>query len=114
MKSLWTGSIGFGLVNIPIKLFSATQESTMDFDMLDKKDLSNIRFMRVNEKTGKEVKWENIVKGYMLQNKYVVLDKQDFEKAGAEKTKSIDISDFVSLDEVDSVYYETPYYLVPD
>jgi DNA end-binding protein Ku len=114
MRPLWTGAIGFGLVNIPVKLYSATEGSELDFDMLDKKDLSNIRFMRVNEKTGKEVKWENIVKGYMLQNKYVILDKKDFEKAGAEKTKSIDISDFVSLDEVDSVYYETPYYLVPD
>ncbi|HMJ46024.1 MAG TPA: Ku protein [Ferruginibacter sp.] len=114
MRPLWTGAIGFGLVNIPVKLYSATEGSELDFDMLDKKDLSNIRFMRVNEKTGKEVKWENIVKGYMLQNKYVILEKKDFDKAGAEKTKSIDISDFVSLEEVDSVYYETPYYLVPD
>ncbi len=114
MRPLWTGAIGFGLVNIPVKLYSATQGSELSFDMLDKKDNANIRYMRVNEKTGKEVKWESIVKGYLLNNKYVVLDKKDFEKAGAEKTKSIDISDFVSLDEVDSIYYETPYYLVPD
>jgi len=114
MRPLWTGAIGFGLVNIPVKLYSATEGSELNLDMLDKKDLSNIRYMRVNEKTGKEVKWENIVKGYMLQNKYVVLEKKDFEKAGAEKTKSIDISDFVSLNEVDSIYYETPYYLVPE
>ena len=114
MRPLWTGAIGFGLVNIPVKLFSATQESELDLDMLDKKDLENIRFVRVNKKTGKEVKWENIVKGYMLNNKYVVLDDKDFENANAVKTKSIEISDFVSQDEIDSIYYETPYYLVPD
>jgi len=114
MRPLWTGAIGFGLVNIPVKLFSATQGSELDLDMLDKKDHSNIRFMRVNEKTGKEVKWENIVKGYMLNNKYVILDDKDFEAAAATKTKTIEISDFVSQDEIDSMYYETPYYVVPD
>lgn len=114
MRPLWTGAIGFGLVNIPVKLFSATQGSELDLDMLDKKDHANIKFMRVNEKTGKEVKWENIVKGYMLNNKYVILDDKDFEKASAVKTKTIEISDFVKQEEIDSVYYETPYYLVPD
>jgi DNA end-binding protein Ku len=82
--------------------------------MLDKKDHSNIRFMRINEKTGKEVKWENIVKGYMLNNKYVVLDENDFEKANAVKTKLIDINDFVDAAEINSAYYEMPYYLAPD
>ncbi len=114
MRPLWTGAIGFGLVNIPVKLLSATQGSELDLDMLDKKDNANIKFLRVNEKTGKEVKWENIVKGYMLNNKYVLLDDTDFEKAAAVKTKTIEISDFVMQDEIDSVYYETPYYLVPD
>ncbi len=114
MKPLWTGAIGFGLVNIPVKLFNATQGSELDLDMLDKKDLSNIRFMRVNEKTGKEVKWDNIVKGYQLNNKYVVLDEKDFENASAVKTKTIEISDFVLQEEIDSIYYETPYYLVPE
>jgi DNA end-binding protein Ku len=64
MKPIWTGSIGFGLVNIPVKLFSASQASEIDFDMLDKKDHENIQFMRVNARTRKEVKWENIVKGF--------------------------------------------------
>jgi DNA end-binding protein Ku len=114
MRPLWTGAIGFGLVNIPVKMFSATQGSELDFDMLDKKDNSNIKFMRVSEKTGKEVKWENIVKGYMLNNKYVILTDKDFEAAAAAKTKTIDISDFVLQEEIDSVYYETPYYLVPE
>ncbi len=114
MKSLWTGSIGFGLVNIPIKLFSATQEGSLDFDMLDKKDLANIRFRRVNEKTGKEVKWENIVKGYLLNDKYVVLTDEDFEKASPEKTKMIEITQFCMQDEIDTIYYENAYYLEPD
>lgn len=114
MRSLWTGAIGFGLVNIPVKLFSATETSSLDLDMLDKKDHSTIKFMRVNEKTGKEVKWENIVKGFMVNNKYVVLDEKDFEAANAEKTKTISINDFVPEKDIDSMYYETPYYLEPD
>ena len=83
--------------------------------MLDKKDHSNIRFMRVNEKTGKEVKWENIVKGYKLPtDDYVVLTDEDFEKANAKKTKIIEITEFVNEQEIESLYYETPYYLEPD
>lgn len=87
MRPIWTGAIGFGLVNIPIKLYSATQSSNIDLDMLDKKDLSNIRFMRVNEKTGKEVTWENIVKGYKMDSNYVVVTDKDFEAASAKKPK---------------------------
>ncbi|MBC7863911.1 MAG: Ku protein [Bacteroidia bacterium] len=114
MRPIWTGAIGFGLVNIPVKMYSATQASELDLDMLDKKDHSNIRFKRVNEKTGKEVTWENIVKGYMHNDKYVVLTQKDFESAAAEKTKTIHISDFVAEKEIDSLYYETPYYLEPE
>jgi DNA end-binding protein Ku len=115
MRSIWTGAIGFGLVNIPVKLYSATESSTLDLDMLDKKDNSNIRFMRVNEKTGKEVKWENIVRGFKLPNdKYVVLADKDFERASAKKTRTIEITNFVSEEEIESSYYETPYYLEPD
>jgi DNA end-binding protein Ku len=114
MRPIWTGAIGFGLVNIPVKMYSATHSSSLDLDMLDKKDHSNIRFMRVNEKTGKEVVWENIVKGYKYNDEYVVLSDKDFEAAAAKKTKTIEISDFVKEQEIDSVYYETPYYLEPD
>jgi len=114
MRPLWTGAIGFGLVNIPVKLYSATESSDVDLDMLDKKDHSHIKYLRVNEKTGKEVAWNNIVKGYDTGTKYVVLDELDFEKAGAEKTKLIEITDFVKQEEIDSVYYETPYYLAPE
>ena len=114
MRPLWTGAIGFGLVNIPVKLYSATESSNLDLDMLDKKDNANIKFLRVNEKSGKEVKWDDIVKGYMMGSKYVILDNKDFEKASAVKTKLIEITDFVKQSEIDSVYYEMPYYLAPD
>ncbi|MDH7462961.1 Ku protein [Chitinophagaceae bacterium 26-R-25] len=114
MRAIWTGSLGFGLVNIPVKLYSAVEDSTLDLDMLDKKDHSHIRFLRVNEKTGKEVKWENIVKGYDLDGKYVILTDEDFQKASPEKTKHIEILQFVEQAEVDSMYYESPYYLAPE
>lgn len=114
MRPIWTGAIGFGLVNIPVKLYSATQSGSLDLDMLDKKDHANIKFMRVNEKTGKEVKWDNIVKGYKYNNDYVILEDKDFEAASAKKTKTIEISDFVKEDEISSIYYETPYYVEPD
>ena len=115
MRPIWTGAIGFGLVNIPVKIYSATTASRLDLDMLDKKDHSNIRFLRVNEKTGKEVVWENIVKGYKLPNdEYVVITDKDFERASPKKTKTINITDFVDEDGINSVYYETPYYLEPD
>ncbi len=114
MKPLWSGSVGFGLVNIPVKLYSATTASELDLDMLDKKDHSNIRFKRVNEKTGKEVDWKNIVKGYKYNEQYVVLSPEDFELANSKKSKTIEISTFVKEDEIDSVYYEMPYYLEPE
>jgi DNA end-binding protein Ku len=114
MRSLWTGSISFGLVNIPIKLYSAVESGSLDLDMLDKKDLSNIQFKRVSEKTGKEVAWENIVKGYKIDNHYVVLSDEDFKKASPEKTKTIDISEFVETDEVPPIYYDSSYYIEPE
>lgn len=74
MRSLWTGAIDFGLVNIPVKLFSVMESSSLDLDILDKKDHPGIRFMRVHEKTGKEVKWKNTVKGYLLNDRYVAIE----------------------------------------
>lgn len=114
MRPIWTGAIGFGLVNIPVKLYSATESSNINLDMLDKKDHSHIKYLRINEKTGKEVAWANIIKGYKLDNDYVVLDDKDFEAASVKKTKTIEISDFVKEEEISSLYYETPYYLEPD
>lgn len=113
MRSIWSGAIGFGLVNIPVKIFSATQQSELDLDMLDKKDMSNIKFKRVNESTGKEVAYENIVKAYNLDGQYVVLSDEDYKKASPEKSKIIEIAEFVEEKEIDSMYYETPYYLEP-
>lgn len=113
MRAIWTGAIGFGLVNIPIKIFSAIQSSQLDFDMLDRKDLANIRYKRVNEKSGKEVEWDNIVKGYLLKDKYVVLEDADFEDAMPEKNKMISLQTFVKEKDIDSIYFDTPYYLEP-
>ena len=113
MRSIWNGAIGFGLVNIPVKMYSATESSSLDLDMLDKSDLSNIKFKRVNEKTDKEVLWENIVKGYKLDDRYIVLDDEDFEAASPEKTRVFSIQQFVEEDEIESVYFETPYFLEP-
>lgn len=114
MRPIWTGAIGFGLVNIPVKIYSATQSSNLNLDMLDKKDHAHIKYIRVNENSGKEVPWNNIVKGYKYEGDYVVLDDKDFEAASAKKTKTIEISDFVKEEEISSIYYETPYYLEPD
>src|SRR5919107_1440220 len=114
MRSIWTGAIGFGLVNIPVKMYSATERSELNLDMLDKNDLSRIKYQRINEKSGKPVEWDSIVKGYKLEDKYVILDDKDFEAANAKKTKTIEISDFVKEEEIDSVYFETPYFLEPD
>lgn len=114
MRPIWTGSISFGLINIPVKLFSAVQSSSLDLDMLDSKDHANIKFKRVNESTGKEVDYANIVKGYKLDDGYVILEKEDFEAADATKSKMIEIINFVEQQEIDSLYYEQPYYLEPE
>lgn len=114
MRSIWKGAIGFGLVNIPIKLFSGVQSSSLDLDMLDERDHSNIRFKRVNEKTQKEVPYDHIVKGYLLNEQYIVLDDHDFEEVKPEKTKMIEIENFVNIGEINPIYYETTYYTQPE
>ncbi|SRR5258706_15423990 len=114
MRAIWSGAIGFGLVNIPVKLFSAVQQSELDLHMLDKKDHANIKFQRVNANTGKVVAWENIVKGYKVDDRYVVLTDEDFEKASPEKNKIIAIEEFVDENKIESVYFEVPYYLQPE
>ena len=113
MRSIWNGAIGFGLVNIPVKLYAASQSSTLDLDMLDKRDLSNIKYKRINERTGKEVEWQDIVKGYKLEDEYIVLNDEDFEAASPEKSKMFSIQQFVNEDEIESVYFENPYFLEP-
>ncbi|SFB83729.1 DNA end-binding protein Ku [Parapedobacter composti] len=113
MRAIWTGAIGFGLVNIPVKLYSATTDSRPDLDMLDRKDHARIRYKRVNERTGKEVDWDSIVRGYLLKDNYIVLDEADFEEASPEKSKMINLQSFVKAADIESVYFETPYYLQP-
>jgi DNA end-binding protein Ku len=102
------------LRRIPVKIFSAVKDSSLDLDMLDRRDNSNIRFKRVNENTGKEVANENIVRGYLYKGDYVVLEPEDFLTADAQKTKTIEILNFTDESAIDSVYYEQPYYLEPD
>ena len=114
MRAIWKGSIGFGLVNIPIRLFSAVQNSGLDFDMLDEKDHSKIRFKRVNESTGREVAYDKIVKGYLLNEKYVILDNEDFQDASPEKSKMIELENFVDIEEINPIFYETSYYAEPE
>jgi DNA end-binding protein Ku len=114
MRAIWKGALSFGLVNIPIKLYSATEQKNISLDMLDKNDQGRIRYKRVNEKTDKEVDYANIVKGYKLNDEYIILSDEDFEKANAKKNKAIEVKEFVNEDEIDSLYYEKPYYLEPE
>lgn len=114
MKSIWKGSIGFGLVNIPIKLYSAVQSSTLSMDMLDSRDHARIRYQRINENTRKEVPYDKIVKGYKLEGEYVILEDHDFADASPEKTKTVEIENFVKLTEINPMYYETSYYAEPE
>ncbi len=114
MKAIWKGAIGFGLVNIPIKLYSAVQSSNLDLDMLDSKDMSRIRYQRISEKSGKEVPFERIVKGYLLKENYVVLEDEDFESAMPEKNKLIELESFVDIAQINPIYYETSYYTQPE
>lgn len=113
MRSIWNGTIGFGLVSIPVKLYSASEQQQLSFDMLDKNDLSNIRYQRINENTGKVVEWSDIVKGYKLEEDYIVLTNEDFEQANVKKSKSIEIDDFVDEKEIDSIYFDKSYFLEP-
>src|SRR5580698_700351 len=114
MKAIWKGAIGFGLVNIPVKLYAATQSSTLDLDMLDRRDKSRIRFERINENTRKEVPWDNIVKGYYYHDDYVVLDEDDFAEAAPEKSKLISINEFVKVSEIDTLLFENAYFIEPE
>lgn len=114
MRSIWKGSIGFGLVNIPIKLYSAVQSSSIDLDMLDERDHARIRFQRINETTRKEVPYDKIVRAYKYHDDYVVLDDEDFAAASPEKSRIIEIESFVDLKDVNPMYFETSYYAEPD
>jgi len=114
MKAIWKGAINFGLVNIPVKLYSATEQSNLDLDMVDSRDMAKIHFQRVNENTGKEVKWENIAKAYLLNGNHILLDDADFEEVAPEKSKIIEVNHFIDEDEIDTIYFENSYYVEPE
>lgn len=112
--SIWKGSISFGLLNIPVVLRKAEESQELSFNMLDEKDLSPIKYKKVNGKTGHEVPFPRIVKGYKHESgQYVIMTKEDFKAANPKATQTIDIQDFVSFEDIDLMFFEKPYYLVP-
>ncbi|PYL23552.1 MAG: Ku protein [Verrucomicrobia bacterium] len=113
-RAIWKGSISFGLVNIPIALYPATRREELKFRLLRKTDLSPVNYKRVAETDGKEVPWDQIVKGYEYEKgKYIVLKDEDFQRVDVEATQTVDIQDFVELDEIDPIFFYKPYYLEP-
>jgi len=114
-RSIWSGAISFGLVNVPVKLYSAVSRKTVRFNQLNSKTGNRIQQKRVDPETGDEVGYDDIVKGFELtKDRYVVLTPEELDALDPERTRTIDIEDFVSLDEIDPVYYDHPYWLVPD
>src|SRR5712691_8988927 len=113
-RAIWKGSISFGLVNIPIALYPATRREELKFRLLRQSDLSPVNYKRVAEKDGKEVPWGQIVKGYEYERgKFVVLNEKDFQRVDLEATQTVDIQDFVEVDEIDPMFCYKPYYLEP-
>jgi len=114
-RSIWKGSLSFGLVNIPVGLYSAEKSNELHFNLLDRRDLTPIHYQRINAKTGREVPWEETVRGYEFEpGSYVVLSDQDLKRANPESTQTVEIVDFVDLAEISPVYFERPYYLAPE
>src|SRR4051812_14924426 len=114
MRAIWKGSISFSLVNIPISLYTATRSEQLKFRLLRKSDLSPINYKRVAEADGKEVPWEEIVKGYEYEKgKFVVLKEEDFRRADIEATQTVEIMEFVPLPEINPMFFDRPYYLEP-
>ena len=113
-RAIWTGAVSFGLVYIPVQLHSASQSSSLDLDLLDKRDFSPVGYQRVNKRTGKVVEWADIVKGYQYEKgKYVALSEEDFRQANVKATQTIDIQQFIDETGVPPEYFETPYFLAP-
>jgi DNA end-binding protein Ku len=114
-RSIWSGAISFGLVNVPVKLYSAVSRKTVRFNQLNSKTGNRIQQKRVDPETGDEVAYDDIVKGFELtKDRYVVLTPDELDALDPERTRTIDIEDFVALDEIDPVFYDHPYWLVPD
>jgi DNA end-binding protein Ku len=114
-RAIWSGNVSFGLLNVPVKLYSATSKQTVRFKELREGDGSRIRHKRVAEDDGEEVPYEKIVKGYEITpDNFVILSRDDLAEIDPEKTRAIEIQDFVDLDDIDPIYFEQPYYLGPD
>jgi len=114
-RPIWSGAISFGLVTVPVKLYPAVQPKGVSFHQVDEASGSRIKYKRVSEKTGRDVPYERIKKGYEVDDgSYVVIDPKELEKFAPEATRRIDITDFVDLDEIDPIYYEHTYFLAPD
>ncbi len=114
-RPIWTGAISFGLVNVPVKLFTAVDRKTVRFNQLNSKTGSRIAQKRVDPTTGEEVAYEDIVKGYEIApDRYVIIEPGDLESVQPKKTRMVEIEDFVDLAEIDPIYFDHPYYLVPD
>lgn len=114
-RAIWSGAIAFGLINIPVKLFSATRENELSFNQLRRSDHSRIKYLRVAAADGQEVPYDQIVKGFEVEDgQYVVIEDEDIKSASPKKTQSIEIVSFANEDEIDSVYFDKPYYLGPD
>lgn len=115
MRSIWRGSLSFGLVNIPVRLYTASHDKELKFILLHNKDHSEIRYARMCKNENKEVPWSEIVKGFEYKKgDFVVLDDEDFKNVNVHKTKTIEILNFIEESEVNSVYFVKPYYLEPD
>lgn len=115
MRPLWSGTISFVLINIPVRLYTATQEKSLDFNFLHKNDNSRIRYAKICEIEEKEVPYEELVKGYEYEKgKYVLIEPDDFAKADPKRSRSIEIIDFVNENDIDTIYYTHPYYLEPN
>jgi DNA end-binding protein Ku len=113
-RSIWTGAISFGLVTVPVKLYSAVNRKSVRFNQLNVKTGSRIAQKRVDASTGEEVAYEDLVKGYEISSdRYVVIDPAELDSVQPAKTKTIDIEDFVDLEEIDPIFYDHPYYLAP-
>jgi DNA end-binding protein Ku len=114
-RAIWSGSISFGLLNVPVKLYSAVSKQTIRFRELREKDGARVRHKRVAESDGKEVPYEKIVKGYeFAPDQYVTLSRDELSELDPKKTRAVEIQDFVDLDDIDPIYFEQPYYLGPD
>lgn len=113
-RSTWKGHVSFGLVQIPVELYSAARDQDLSFDLLDKRDMGHVGYKKINKKTGEEVQGDDIVKGYEYESgQYVIVDDEDFEKANVEATRTVDIVAFVDGDAIDPRYMVKPYYVIP-